>query len=60
LQLLGAIKGCFMGSVFEFFPVPSVTAVIVLARSSQGYPSVAPKSQWGFGITEVRISTSMS
>jgi hypothetical protein len=34
------------GSVFEFFPAPNnnCMAVIILARSSQNYPSVAPVS----------------
>jgi hypothetical protein len=39
--------------VFEFFPSPDLTAVIILARSSQSYPGVAPTSQEGFGVLEV-------
>jgi hypothetical protein len=44
-QLLGAIKGWFVGQSLNFFPAPSMTAVIILARSSQNYPRVAPISQ---------------
>jgi hypothetical protein len=54
-QLLGAI----CGSVFEVFPPPSVTAAIILAKSSQSYPSVAPTSQGGFGVTEHSLSASV-
>jgi hypothetical protein len=43
----------------NFFPVPSLTAVIILARSSQIYPIVAPISQGGFGVTEVRLPASI-
>jgi hypothetical protein len=32
-------------------------AVITLTKSSQSYPGVAPTSQGGFGVTEVRLST---
>jgi hypothetical protein len=48
LQLLGAIKGWFEDQSLNFFSVPNVMAVIILARSSQNYPSVAPMSQGGF------------
>jgi hypothetical protein len=34
-------------------------AVIILARSSQNYPSVAPISQGSFGVTELRLATSV-
>jgi hypothetical protein len=34
LQLLGAIKGWFVGQSLNFFPAPGVMAVIILARSS--------------------------
>jgi hypothetical protein len=54
LQLLGAIKGWSL----KFFPAPSVTAVIILAGSSQNYPSVASMSQGGFEVMEVRLSAS--
>jgi hypothetical protein len=57
-QLLGTIKGWLLGQ--SFFPVPSVMAVIILARSSQNYPSVAPLSQGGFGVMEVRLSASVT
>jgi hypothetical protein len=45
------------GSVFEFFPTPSVLAVI-LAKRSQNYPSMPQMSQGGFGVTELRFSAS--
>jgi hypothetical protein len=48
------------GSVFEFFPAPSMMVVIILSRGSQNYPSVAPMSQGGFGVMEVRLSASIS
>jgi hypothetical protein len=35
-------------------------AVIILARSTQNYPSVGPTSQEGFGVTELRLSASVS
>jgi hypothetical protein len=54
----GAIKGWLVGQS-EFFPVPSVMAVIILARSSQNYPRVSPVSQGGFGVMEVRLSASV-
>jgi hypothetical protein len=47
------------GSVFEFFPASGMTAVIILARSSQSYPAVAPTSQAGFVVIEVRLSVSV-
>jgi hypothetical protein len=46
-------------SVFECFPAPSVMVVIILARGSQSYPSAAPASQGGVGITVVRLSASI-
>jgi hypothetical protein len=46
-------------SVFEFFPAPSLKADIILARSSQNYPKVAPTSQGGFGVMELRLSASI-
>jgi hypothetical protein len=48
-----------VGQSLNFFPVPSVTAVIILARSSQSYSGVAPTSQGGFGVTELRLSASI-
>jgi hypothetical protein len=46
-------------SVFEFFPAPSVIAIIILARSSQNYPRVALMSQGSFGVMKVRLSASV-
>jgi hypothetical protein len=48
LQLLGAITGWFEGWSLNFFPALIVMAVIILARSTQNYPSVAPMSQEDF------------
>jgi hypothetical protein len=42
--------------VFEFFPSPNLTVVIILARSSQNYPSVASTPQDGFGVMEFVFS----
>jgi hypothetical protein len=43
----------------EFFLAPSVMAVIILARGNQSNPGVAPTSQGGFGVMEVRLSASI-
>jgi hypothetical protein len=43
-QLLGAIKGWFVGQSLNFFPTPSVMAVVILATGSHSYPGVAPTS----------------
>jgi hypothetical protein len=43
-QLLGAIKGWLEGQSLNFFSAPNVMEVIILAKSSQNYPSVAPVS----------------
>jgi hypothetical protein len=59
LQLLGAIKSWFVGQSLHFFHAPVVMAVIILARSSQSYRGVAPISQGGFGVMEVRLSASI-
>jgi hypothetical protein len=48
-----------VGQSFNFFPGPSVMVVIILDRGSQSYPGVAPTSQGGFGVTEVRFSASI-
>jgi hypothetical protein len=47
-QVLGPIKVWFEGQSLNFFSAPNVVAVIILARSSQNYPSVSPMSQGGF------------
>jgi hypothetical protein len=52
-------KRLICGSVFEFCLTPSVTAVIILARSSQSYSGMAPTSQGGFEVMEVRFSASV-
>jgi hypothetical protein len=48
-----------VGQSLNVFPEPGVTAVIILARSSQSYPGVVPTSQGGCGVTEVRCSASI-
>jgi hypothetical protein len=45
--LLGALKG-FVWVSSWILCAPNVLVVIVLARSNQNYPSVAPMSQGGF------------
>jgi hypothetical protein len=44
---------------FYLHLVCSVMVVIILDRGSQSYPGVAPTSQGGFGVTEVRFSASI-
>jgi hypothetical protein len=58
-QLLGAIKDWFEGQPLNFFPVPNKMAVIILARSSQNYPSVPPCLREVFGIKELKLSASV-
>jgi hypothetical protein len=53
------LKADFLGQSFNFFPESRVTAVIILSRISQNYPSVAPMPQGGFGVMEVRLSDSV-
>jgi hypothetical protein len=48
-----------VGQSLNFFPAPSVMMVIILDRGSQSYPGVAPTSQGGFGVMEVRFSVSV-
>jgi hypothetical protein len=48
-----------VGQSLNFFLAPNLTAVIILARSSQNYPSVTTMSQGGFGVMELRLSTSV-
>jgi hypothetical protein len=48
-----------VGQSFNIFPVPSLMIVIILARRSQNYPRVAPKSQGDFEVTELRLSESV-
>jgi hypothetical protein len=45
-----------VGQSLNFFPKPSVMAVIILARGSQSYPGVGPTLQGVFGVMEVRLS----
>jgi hypothetical protein len=62
VQLVAAIRcnqRLICGSVFEFFLAPSVTAVIILARSCHSYPRLVPMSQGGFGVMGVRLSASV-
>jgi hypothetical protein len=48
-----------VGQSLNFFPAPSVMAVIILTRGSQSEPGVAPTSQGGFRVTEFRLSASI-
>jgi hypothetical protein len=59
-QLLCPIKGWLVGQSLNFFPAPSLIAVIILARRSQHCPHVASMSQWRFGVMKLRPSASLS
>jgi hypothetical protein len=57
-RLLGAIKGCLRVSPWILY-ASNVMAVIILARSNQNYPSVAPNSQVVSEVTELRNADSV-
>jgi hypothetical protein len=60
-QLLGATKGWFLGQSLNFFLYLVWWWLLFwdYYRGSQSYPGVAPTSQGGFGVKEVRLSVSV-
>jgi hypothetical protein len=57
--LLGAIKGSFVGQSLNFF-LNLVWWWLLFWLESVSYPGVASTSQGGFGVTEVRLSASIT